>query len=94
MKTRMSQMMNHRAVLLIAALAVLTLPLAAQQEVSPDHFDAQQVAARARKPKPVYKMTGNKSRHRVDRQNSAGTKAANKPQVSAALKSGLGGGSR
>ena len=93
MKARMSQKMKRWTVL-FAGLAVLALPLAAQQEVSPDHFDAQQVAARARKPKPVHKMTGNKSRHRVDRQNSAGKKAANKPQVSAALKSGPGGGSR
>ncbi len=74
--------------LLLASLALLTVPMAAQQEVSPEHFEAKQGPAKDHKPAPAHKPT-NKSGQRAGRQNSVKTKATSKPQVSAPVKTGL-----
>jgi len=72
------------ALLFLAGLALPTAPMAAQQEVSPEHFDAKQGAAPARK--PAHKTTANKKKQGTNNQNAAAQKPASKPEESAALK--------
>lgn len=45
------------AILFFAGLAFMTMPLAAQQEVSPDHFDDKPATARPHKPVPAARKT-------------------------------------
>ena len=70
MKARMSQKMKRWTVL-FAGLAVLALPLAAQQEVSPDHFDEKPSATQSHKPSPAHKTATAKSSKSASRRGSS-----------------------
>jgi len=70
--------------LILTGLALLTVPVAAQQDVSPEHFDAKQSATPAPKPAPANNTT--KRKQSSHRQNAAAPKPTSKPQESAALK--------
>jgi hypothetical protein len=80
------QVFSLRAtVLFLAGLVLPTAPLAAQQEVSPEHFDAKQGAAPGRK--PAHKTTANnKKKPSPGKHNAAAQKPTSKPEESAALK--------
>ena len=47
----------HAAGLLTVAVAVLSISMAAQQEVNPDHFDDQPAVAKASKSAPAQKQS-------------------------------------
>jgi len=78
--------------LIFAGLALLTVPVAAQQEVSPEHFDVRYGAAPA--PKPAAHKTTTKRKPSHAKQNAAAPKPKSKPQESAALKTTPAPGSR
>lgn len=64
-----------------AGLALLTVPMAAQQEVSPEHFDEKPAAARPHKPAPSARKTATaKSKQNAGKQVSKG-KSVNKSSV-------------
>ena len=72
-----------KAVLTLAALA---LPLAAQQDVSPDHFDQNASAARSHKGVlSAHKTTAAKSKKTSGKQDSSVAKAKNKAPASSVL---------
>ena len=53
----------------------LTVPMAAQQEVSPEHFDQKPSAAQTRKPSPQpHKATSAKSTQSASNQGSSAVK--------------------
>jgi hypothetical protein len=80
METPMSSMTKHKALSVLACLAVLALPMAAQQEVSPDHFDAKPGATRPHKASvPTHKTS-------ATNQISRAGKVKSKTQASPVLK--------
>jgi hypothetical protein len=81
------QVFSLRAtVLFLAGLVLPTAPMAAQQEVSPEHFDAKQGAAPARKPALAHKTAADKKKPSPGKHNAAAQKPTSKPEESAALK--------
>lgn len=77
----MKEISLKAAALLFAGLALLTVPMAGQQEVSPEHFDEKPVAARPHKPALSARKTATaKSKQNAGNQVSKG-KSANKPSV-------------
>ena len=75
--------------LLLAASALLTVTMAAQQEVSPEHFEANQGRTTT-----AHKPTTRKSGQRMNRLLSAETKAKSKPRLSASVKTSRIAGSQ
>lgn len=73
------------AVLFLAGLTLPVVPTAAQQEVSPEHFETRQGAASTPKPAPAHKTTTRKKQSST-KQNAAAPKPKSKPEQSAALK--------
>jgi len=70
----------------ILTLAALALPLAAQQEVSPEHFDHKPSAARSHKSAlPAHKTTTAGSKKSAGRQGTTAAKAKRKPQAPSVL---------
>jgi hypothetical protein len=64
----------------------LTVPMAAQQEVAPEHFDQKPRAAKSRKPSPqARKATNGKSTQSASNQGSSAVKSKKKVQASTAL---------
>ena len=71
------------ATLFFAGLGLLTVPMAAQQEVSPDHFDEKPAAARPHKPALSTRKTAAKSKQNGGNQSPASK--GNNSNKSAAL---------
>ncbi len=64
----------------------LTVPMAAQQEVAPEHFEQKPSAAPSRKPSPqAHKATSAKSTQSASNQGSSAVKPKKKVQASTAL---------
>lgn len=70
----------------VLTLAALALPLAAQQEVSPEHFEHKPSAARSHKAAlPAHQTTTARSKKSARRQDSTPAKAKSKAQASSVL---------
>jgi hypothetical protein len=72
-----------KATIFFAGLGLLTVPMAAQQEVSPDHFDEKPAAARPHKPALAARKTAEKSKQNAGSQNTVSK--SNNASKSAAL---------
>jgi hypothetical protein len=80
------------AVLLFAGIAVLGMPAAAQQEVSPDHFDDKPAAAQSHKPAPqASKAASAKTKNTASNHRSADPKSKPASQPSSTLKAEAAG---
>ena len=82
----MNQMIKRWTVF-FAGLAVLVLPTAAQQEVSPDHFDEKPSAARSHKPAlPTRNTTTTRNNKSANHRGSTAAKARSEARASFVLK--------
>ena len=64
----------------------LTVPMAAQQEVAPEHFEQKPSAAHSRKPSPqAHRATNAKSSQNASNQGSSAVKSKKRAQASTAL---------
>jgi hypothetical protein len=70
--------------LLLAAAALLSVPMIAQQEVSPDHFDEKPSVAQ--KHKPATRIAKPSAARKSDASNHAASKAKPAPAQSASLR--------
>jgi hypothetical protein len=78
--------MNLRISLLAGAL-FLTIPLVAQQEVDPDHFDHVAVASQKQKPAPGHRKAANaQSKHTAMNHGSTAPKSTSEPKQVSAVK--------
>lgn len=70
--------------LLLAAATLLSVPMIAQQEVSPDHFDEK--ATVVKKHKPATRVAKPSAAKRFDESNQTAPKAKTAPAQSASLR--------
>lgn len=70
----------------VLPLAALALPLAAQQDVSPEHFEPKPRVSRSHKAAlPAHKTTAARGKENAGRRDSISAKAKSKAQVSSVL---------
>jgi len=78
--------LSARAAVLLVAQTIVGIPAAAQQEVSPDHFDANPAVSQSHKPAPPSRRSANQTTVKGVKQRSAGRKANPGPGTAAVLK--------
>ena len=72
-----------RSVVLLIAQVIVGIPAAAQQDVSPDHFDQKPATSQNQKPAPLARRSANQSQ--TAKQQPAGRKAKPSPGKPAVL---------
>ncbi|HLW55710.1 MAG TPA: hypothetical protein VKW06_22970 [Candidatus Angelobacter sp.] len=61
----------------LTVLSLMTVPMTAQQEVSPDHFDEKPSPAKSQKPAPARKATTARNKQNTPRPSAAANKNKN-----------------
>jgi len=76
---------SARSIVLLIAQVIVGIPAAAQQEVSPDHFDQKPTMSQNQKPAPPARRSASQRQTQAVKQQPAGHKAKPAPGKPAVL---------
>jgi len=82
---------SAKAALLFVAQVSVGLPAAAQQEVSPDHFDQKPAISQGQKPTPQARQSASQSRLKAVKHRTAAPKAKDASAAPPVLKASAAG---